>query len=674
MTRDGPSLYGQAPSRTSQAPGVERPRGFPLNRLTMAGHHPLYVSSCVFSAPFPPVILARLRGTPLLRVWLLISFPSLTPLLLSEQEPPPLGLTAEVVWDTLPPDSTRLLSQARRAQREFEDFHRSSLPLSSAFKRGGCDERVGRICLRHEEDAWEPRKEDSLVMAARETLLDTLKAIGRELPGDRWILGQRVQYLGLLGRWEEVMALHGDCQGGEPWWCPALLGYALHRSGQILEATDAFQRALDLMPPELARRWRDPAPLLDYSANRWVRNPLGMEESQANSLFWRMADPLFITPGNERLSEHFARHFAITLQSDAATTLDVSWGKGSEELLLRYGFAAGWERNKDPVGSSGEGTVIKHFHPESRGHLPPFEALEDPAGLPEDVWVSTDDPSRSASAPVLSPLLVNAVGQTAVLRRGGDLLVLAAYAIPTDSILQSRRGVGIGLGGEDSTPGLQRLAWEPRVEGSPRDTLAGLFLMADTGGWAPLSVMGAGGTGILQLRAPPGGYLLSLEQWNPAGRWGARLRHGIRVDPVPPDVPTLSDLLLLESGSALPEGLAEAIPSMRSSSVLGADEAVTVGWEVYGLGLRREALTFRVSLVEEEGSLIRRAFKRLGLFQRSPVLTLSWSEGGAGESGPLFRAVDLELPALDPGRYVLRLELDIPYRGKVFSNRRIIVR
>jgi hypothetical protein len=113
---------------------------------------------------------------------------------------------------------------------------------------------------------------------------------------------------------------------------------------------------------------------------------------------------------------------------------------------------------------------------------------------------------------------------------------------------------------------------------------------------------------------------------------------------------------------------AYAIPRMRTDSVLAADEAVTVGWEVYGLRLRREALTFRVSLEEEGGSLIRRAFNRLGLFRRTPILTLSWSEEGAAESGPPFRAVGLELPAPDPGRYVLRLELDIPYRGKLFSN------
>jgi hypothetical protein len=99
----------------------------------------------------------------------------------------------------------------------------------------------------------------------------------------------------------------------------------------------------------------------------------------------------------------------------------------------------------------------------------------------------------------------------------------------------------------------------------------------------------------------------------------------------------------------------------------------TVAWEVYGLDRRRESLTFRISLVEEEGSLVRRALKRIGLFRKAPVLTLSWDEDGATEEGPLFRAVDLALPPLEAGRYVLRLEMEIPYRNSVVSNRRIRV-
>jgi len=39
----------------------------------------------------------------------------------------------------------------------------------------------------------------------------------------------------------------------------------------------------------------------------------------------------------------------------------------------------------------------------------------------------------------------------------------------------------------------------------------------------------------------------------------------------------------------------------------------------------------------------------------------------------LFRAIDVELPFHEAGRLVLRLEMDLPYRSKVGSNRRIPV-
>jgi hypothetical protein len=112
---------------------------------------------------------------------------------------------------------------------------------------------------------------------------------------------------------------------------------------------------------------------------------------------------------------------------------------------------------------------------------------------------------------------------------------------------------------------------------------------------------------------------------------------------------------------------------MRPSTELSSQGSVTVGWEVYGLGRRREPLTFSLSLVEEGGSLVRRALKRIGLFQKDPVLTLSWVQEGSPELGPRFQAIDVELPTLEPGRYILRLEMEIPYRSKIMSNRRITV-
>ena len=78
-------------------------------------------------------------------------------------------------------------------------------------------------------------------------------------------------------------------------------------------------------------------------------------------------------------------------------------------------------------------------------------------------------------------------------------------------------------------------------------------------------------------------------------------------------------------------------------------------------------------MIEEEGSLIRRALERIGLFRKGPELSLSWPEDASGDDGLLFRAIDVDLPPLDAGKYILRLEMEIPYRSTVVSNRRIEV-
>jgi hypothetical protein len=264
------------------------------------------------------------------------------------------------------------------------------------------------------------------------------------------------------------------------------------------------------------------------------------------------------------------------------------------------------------------------------------------------------------------------------MRRDGDLLVLAAWGVPDDTVFIRRRGPAEkpnegSAASEASPPPLRRPLWEPSVTGLSPDTLSGLYLMADTGSWAPYSTFGVGGEGVLQVSAPPGRYLVSLEQWNPQERWGARIRHGIDAHYIPPDVPHLSDLALLSTSETLPTSLDGALPRLLSSAEFASGQRMTVAWEVYGLNRRGEPLFFELSLVGEGGSVVRRALNRIGLFRKDPFLTLSWEEEGARELGPFFRAMDVDLPPVDPGRYQLRLEMRIPNRTSVATTRTIRV-
>jgi len=98
---------------------------------------------------------------------------------------PPLSLWGQ----QSPPDSAELQKRARRAQRDFESTHRTLLPRGADRTGDRCDEYVGRLCLSSTDLSWEPAEEDFLVVSGREHLLGVLEEVGREVPGDRWVLG-----------------------------------------------------------------------------------------------------------------------------------------------------------------------------------------------------------------------------------------------------------------------------------------------------------------------------------------------------------------------------------------------------------------------------------------------------------------------------------------------------
>jgi hypothetical protein len=646
-----------------------------MARRLMAGHRSL--EPAVVVRIHPGQLVPERRTTRRSRFippgLLVLGLPGL---LLPPPSGPLLGVSGAPVEARSQPDSTHLLRQAQRLQGEFERRHRANLPRTRQDWAGICDEQIGRVCLRFGGGGrWEPEEESPRVAEARESLLDSLAVIGDAIPGDGWVLGQRVRYLGDFGRWDEAEVLARQCRGEGSWWCPALLGYVLHRSGRTVEALEAFSRALSKMDRREAEAWRDPQVLVEYPVHQWLRNPGGLSREEGVDRFWLLADPLYLTPGNERLAEHYARRFAASLYAGSALTMALPWGRPFEELLLRYGFVAGWERTFPRIGEAPDGSVVERFHPEGRGLLPPVEALERPGRLREGVWRPQDDRPRSAGSPVPVPLMVEGAGQVAVLRRGTDLLVVAAYRTPQDTLLTERRSRAGTLGWVDAkgVHGWQPLPGPGDLGEPPPDTLAGLFLVPEAGNGPPLAALGSGGEGVLQLSAPPGAYLLSLELWSPGERWGARVRRGVERREIPPHVPALSDLLLLRGGDDAPQSLPEALPRMKPGTRLGAQEPLTVAWEIYGLGTSRAPMAFRLALEEEDPGLLRRALIRARLINPSPILALSWEEGSPGQPELLFRAVDLELPHLRPGEYVLRLEMDLPFRNPVSSELRLTV-
>ena len=82
------------------------------------------------------------------------------------------------------PDSTDILDLARRAHSRFQRVRLRHLPWTFGWGGGDCDERLGRMCLRHGEGDWVPRPDTPEVIDARERLLDTLATLHELIPMD----------------------------------------------------------------------------------------------------------------------------------------------------------------------------------------------------------------------------------------------------------------------------------------------------------------------------------------------------------------------------------------------------------------------------------------------------------------------------------------------------------
>lgn len=563
-----------------------------------------------------------------------------------------------------PPDSSAVLARARREQERFEGRRYALLPLNPWAGSGGgpCDEVVGRFCLSFGDSDWFPRPERAEIAERRDALLAYLDSVQRLLPGDGWVVGQRVRYLGEAGRWDEAGAAAESCVA-TAWWCAALRGYALHGGGRYPEAGAAFRVALQAMEPERAGRWRDPRKLLQGEARAAVaraaqeggaaeepgaraelpRGPAAME------LMWALADPLFLVPGNDRETAHYARWTFATLSERARNPHRISWGRDLDELTVRMGWALGWERARDAVGRE---WVVGYHHPEGRDFLPRGRALEDPAGAPAEDLEAGTDRARSFHAPAEAPVVLPLEGQTAVFPRGGRIAVVATYLLPADTGRRADR--------EGARPWM-----EPGLQSgvAPR---AGLFLLPARGG-DPVSALEEGDEGgALVLEAPAGAWVLGVEVWAPALRRAGRHRAGLRRDTVPPDVPVLSDLLLVRPAPGDPPSLEAAARGALVRPRVGPGEGVAVVWEFTASARSPQEVRYELSARRREGVLRRlaRAFRLAG---DGPQVALSWSESGPEGGAPVLRRVSLDLAGGEPGLWEITLRARLPGRQTLVS-------
>jgi len=579
-------------------------------------------------------------------------------------------------------DSTALLRDARERQRQFERFRVDRIPLSQYTGGGGCDERIGRVCIwfggANELDF--PREPIETGMARRELIGDLYAALDEIR--DPWIMGQLVHYLAEDGSLREAEGVARRCDLEAGWWCHALLGYVLHLQRDFVAAEESFREALATMPADETDHWRLPAYLLDSDGRRLLDPPGSPERDGQVEAFWLLSDPLFLVEGNDRLTEHFTRMVETRNQADAENAYEMEWEADLEESLVRYGRNIGWSRHRVPPSGGLGGLsltdsrrVTGHHDPASRGYLFPGAFLAAPAEVPPESWVTAPREARSWYAPPYAPDFRGLETQVARFRTDEGLLVIGAYR-PTPPGRDPLAAIAPPREEVRSDPFAPRSAAAPAPAAAPAvvtygPVQAGLFLIPEAGGEA-VEVRGEEPEGVLVLRAPAGRYVTSLEVLEPRAGRAWRARQGVIQGELTRGLVAVSDLLILAEAAPIPASLDEAIPLARPGIRVAQEERFVVAWEVYGMQVEEE-VQVTLGFTSGRPGFLQRVGEFLGILQPEGAVEVSFSDRGPEEVETVFRAVQLTLPEMEPGEYTLHLRLELPGREPAIASRPIIV-
>jgi hypothetical protein len=532
---------------------------------------------------------------------------------------------------------TALGTQARAAQESFERNHRMGLRFYNGGALASCEVPIGRICYWNNNGDVPPPAERADARIEREQLLALLARAQAADSADDWVAGMRVRYAIELGRADTAIAAARAC-AGTAWWCAALEGLALHVDNRHVEAGRAFDRALREMPE--AQRcawtdlswWLDPAMLPAYAA-------LGCAGRAAeNARVLRLAQPLWMLPGNDLANEWYARRTISRVHSMGRIPYDLQWGDDLLESQVRYGWPTAWSVQNGGVADPRPPSVIGHEPTPSYDFMPTPKAIAEPRAASPGDW----DPMRAKARMRYAPRYATGFGalphQFARFRRGDSTLVAGAWRLV--------RELGMGRA--------------PYRAGFTLDGLAGA---------APVQVVrdSASANGALLAAIGRDPMLASLEVLGLPGRKAARARAA--VAPLPAEA-RLSDFLLLQRADASGTPALEALAGQAYGS-LELDGRASFGlyWETYRPASPAAPLQVSVRATRVNSSFMQRVTSSIGLSRAVQPVSVRFADNGRPDGG-VGRSLAITMPEVPAGDY--RLTLVVSGGGVADSTSRII--
>jgi hypothetical protein len=596
-------------------------------------------------------------------------------------------------------DSLRALLGAQSALQQFENRWRTEI-TSQSFESdvasfAQCETKIGDYCYgprngrvgytwngtapnatRFARDlvpSFARKKARTLVTR----LLETLKSFRDVIPADQWIAGQLVRLN--LDRGDPQAALDEalDCTS-DAWWCNALLGHVFHMIGIEARADSIWTATLYRMPLEERCRWLDPTDVISSDSLR--RAVAGMDcatKTEFAERLWWLSDPLYLTPGNERRSEHLSRQVALLLDAFSkqrldstrvdmivrglrhiqmaddlvngrpATTLlardlpDITRSRvfapsplGYEELVRRLGVPGFFQSTRPEVGTAPQ--LVALFPTPRYAFIPAPDALLEPTrASPEDWWTTGNEQYEFHATG--DRVFVDIDHQIAFFRRGDSAVVIAAADVENYPRLTRGGATAALIVRRDYTDAA--LVWK-------RQLRTDLY--------------------IQRADIPDGRSFISMEILSKDNKWAGRVRFGAGPPVLPGQRVSMSDIMFVESRPRPPLDLSDAEPLVLGTLRIKQGTTIGVFWEMYGLA-SGDSARYSIAVLREQPGLLGRVGRAIvgRPDDREPFVQgeLPARSGSFIDS----HAINLDLKNLGVGRYTLSVSVRVDGQRTVES-------
>jgi GWxTD domain-containing protein len=471
------------------------------------------------------------------------------------------------------------------------------------------------------------------------------------------------------------------------------LGLARHQLGQADSAMQAYQRALQLMPPADRAFFHSLQTVLAPDSATVYDNAPDSLKIRMQQRFWKLRDPLFLTEANERLLEHFGRiayanlRYGVPGKNVAGSKALPGWKTDRGKTLIRFGHPRMQVRTRADLGATPTGHIKLNPSQETWNYGDFYINFSDAFmnGNYTFAWGDFETDGKWAYEHK-----VRETPERYVFPHGGRRLelphVIAQFRSPDDSAGASSNHtrVEIYYGLADSS--LQEAG--SNAEGKRQFALRrGLFFFdanwneirqwreertlafsAATNAPAPNYLIDR-----WPVRMPPGAYHLSLEVLDQSSGYSGAEREAVVVEDFSGGQLQMSSLVLANAASKNSEkenpGLAlyqkgevDLVP--RLFYQFAASTPIYVYYEVYNLALAangesRYRLDYVVESKPENKSLVSRALDRLselfGKNERQAAIASSFEFAGNRRMEKLYHGISmLGHPA---GQYDLTIRL-----------------